>query len=123
VFTLVDAAPAVGFGVLDHTRAPKRGYASMRDACRPVLPMVDPRSGAVHVVNDTRRDLHDIVVEVTVDGRTRRFGGDTPADSLVYVGSVDLTEAVDVEVVLTHAAVGRVANRYPLLLLEAGRRS
>jgi beta-mannosidase len=123
VFTLADAAPAVGFGVLDHTRAPKRGYASLRDACRPVLAMVDPRTGAVHVANDTPRTLSEVVVEVTVDGRTRRFGGEAPADSLVYVGSVDVSEAVDVEVVLRHPALGRVPNRYPLLLLEAGRRT
>jgi beta-mannosidase len=123
MFTLVDPAPAVGFGVLDHERAPKRGYAALRDACRPVLAMVDPRTGAVHVVNDTRVDVTGVVVELTVDGRTRRFGGDVPADAIVYVGTVDLTDAVDVEVLLTHPVHGPVRNRYPLLLLEAGRRS
>ncbi len=123
MFTLVDPAPAVGFGVLDHERTPKRGYAALRDACRPVLATVDPRNGAVHVVNDTRTDLAEVVVELTVDGRTRRFGGDVPADTIVFVGNVDLTDAVDVEVLLTHPEHGRVRNRYPLLLLEAGRRS
>ena len=37
-----------------------------------------------------------------------------------YVGRVDVGDAVDVEVVLEHADVGRVANRYPLLALRAG---
>jgi beta-mannosidase len=123
MFTLVDPAPAVGFGVLDHQRAPKRGYAALRDACRPILPMVDPRTGAVHVVNDTRAWLRDVIVECTVDGRTRRFRGEVDHDDIAYVGTVDLTDAIDVEVSLTHPAHGRVRNRYPLLLLEAGRRS
>ena len=30
-------------------------------------------------------------------------------------------DAVDVEIVLTHADLGRIANRYPLVILEAGR--
>ena len=46
-----------GFGLLDHERVPKRAYAAVRDACRPVLAMVDPRTGNVHVVNDTRRAI------------------------------------------------------------------
>ena len=54
VFAFADPSPAVGFGVLDHERLPKRAYAAVRDACRAVLPMVDPRTGNVHVVNDSR---------------------------------------------------------------------
>ena len=121
VFCLADPSPAVGFGLVDHDRVPKRAYAAVRDACRPVLAMVDPRTGNVHVVNDTRRAVTAAAVEVAVDGRTRHWRGDIGADTVVFVGSVDLDDAVDVEVVLEHPATGRVANRYPLLILEAGR--
>jgi beta-mannosidase len=121
VFALADPGPAVGFGVVDHARVPKRGYGAVRDACRPVLPMVDPRTGNVHVVNDGRATIDDAVIEVAVDGRVRRWTGDVGTERAVFVGRVDLTDAVDVEAVLMHAAIGRVTNRYPLVVLEAGR--
>jgi beta-mannosidase len=121
LFCLADPSPAVGFGLLDHERAPKRAYAAVRDACRPVLPMVDPRTGNVHVVNDTRHAIVDAEVVASVDGRVRRWRGDLDADAVVFVGSADLDDAVDVEVVLEHPDAGRVANRYPLIILEAGR--
>jgi beta-mannosidase len=121
VFCLADPSPAVGFGLLDHERVPKRGYEAVRDACRPVLAMVDPRSGNVHVVNDTRQAMAGASVVVAVDGRTRHWLGDIDADAVVFIGAADLDDAVDVEVVLTHPDVGRIANRYPLVILEAGR--
>ena len=121
VFCLADPAPAVGFGLLDHDRVPKRAYAAVADACRPVLAMVDPRTGHVHVVNDTRRSIVDGEVMVAVDGRPRHWRGDIEADTVTFVGTADLDDAVDVEVVFTHPDVGRIANRYPLVLLEAGR--
>ena len=121
VFCLADPSPAVGFGLLDHDRVPKRAYGAVRDACRPVLAMVDPRTGNVHVANDTRRAIVDAEVVVAVDGRARQWRGDIDADAVVFVGSAELDDAVDVEVVLTHPDVGRVTNRYPLLIVEAGR--
>jgi beta-mannosidase len=121
VYAFADAHPAVSWAVLDHQRAPKRAYTSLRDACRPVLPMVDPRSGNVHVVNDLREGLPDAVVEVIVDGRVRRWQGDVGPDSITYVGQVQLGDAVDVEATLDHPTVDRIVNRYPLLVLEAGR--
>ena len=121
VFCLADPSPAVGFGLLDHDRVPKRAYAAVRDACRPVLAMVDPRTGNVHVVNDTRRTIVDAEVVVAVDGRVRQWRGDIDADDVVFVGAADLDDAVDVEVVLSQPEVGRIANRYPLVILEAGR--
>jgi len=121
VFCLTDPSPAVGFGLLDHDRVPKRAYAAVRDACRPVLAMVDPRTGNVHVVNDTRRSLVDAEVVVAVDGRVRQWRGDIAAREVVFVGAADIDDAVDVEVVLSQPDVGRVANRYPLVILEAGR--
>ncbi len=121
VFCLADPSPAVGFGLLDHDRVPKRAYGAVRDACRPILAMVDPRTGHVHVANDTRRTIADAEVVVSVDGRDRHWRGDIDADAVVFVGSAELDDAVDVEVVLTHADLGRIANRYPLVILEAGR--
>ncbi|HET9729799.1 MAG TPA: hypothetical protein VFR41_10285, partial [Acidimicrobiia bacterium] len=121
VFALHDPSPAIGFGILDHERTPKRAYDAVRDACRPVLPMIDPRTGSVHVVNDGTAAIRGAVIEAAVDGRIRRWTGDIPIDRAVFVGRVELTGAVDVEVVLMHAALGRVANRYPLIVLEAGR--
>ncbi|HEY5173427.1 MAG TPA: hypothetical protein VIK54_17025 [Acidimicrobiia bacterium] len=121
VFCLADPGPAVGFGLLDHDRVPKRAYGAVRDACRPVLAMVDPRTGNVHVANDGNRALVDAEVVVAVDGRARRWRGDIDADAVVFVGRADLDDAIDVEVVLSHPDVGRVANRYPLVIVEAGR--
>ena len=122
-FSLADPLPAVSWSVLDHERVPKRGYFAVRDACRPVLPMVEPRAGLVHVVNDTRTDVAGAVLEVSVDGRVTRWTGDIPADGIAFVGRVELADAVDVEAVLEHRDTGRVLNRYPLLALRAGARA
>ena len=122
MFAFADAHPAVSWSVLDHERSPKRAYVALREACRPMLPMVDPRTGNVHVVNDSRRHLAGATVEVVVDGHARHWEGDVPADGIVYVGHVDLGDTVDVETTLVHETFGRVVNRYPLLVLEAGRR-
>ena len=46
---------------------------------------------------------------------------DIDADAVTFVGAAELDDAVDVEAVVEHADVGRVANRYPLVTLEAGR--
>jgi len=121
VFCLADPGPAVGFGLLDHDRVPKRSYGAVRDACRPVLAMVDPRTGNVHVANDTNQTIVDAEVVVAVDGRARHWRGDIDADAVVFVGRAELDDAVDVEVVLSHPDVGRIANRYPLVIVEAGR--
>jgi len=118
-FMFADAQPLVSWSVLDHEREPKRGYIALRDACRPVLPMVEPRAGLVHVVNDTREALIDAEVEASADGRISRWAGDVRADGLAYVGRIDVAEAVDVEVTIEHPAVGRVVNTYPLLALRA----
>jgi beta-mannosidase len=121
MFAFADAHPAVSWSVLDHERSPKRAYTALRDACRPVLSMVDPRTGTVHVVNDTRTQLARATVQVVVDGHARHWEGDVPADSIVYVGRVDLGDTVDVETTFVHDRTGRIVNRYPLVLLEAGR--
>jgi beta-mannosidase len=117
-YFLVDMAPSISASVVDHARVPKRAYRALQRACRPVLPMLEPRRGLVHVVNDTRRPLPGATVTVSVDGRTTRFAGDVGVDSVTYVGTVDLADAVDVELMLEHPATGTVANRYPLVVLR-----
>ena len=119
-FCFADGAPGVTWSVLDHDRVPKAGYGALRDACRSVLPMLDPRTGAVHVANELRRPLPGAVVQTTVGGREWRFTGDVGADSLVFVGRVELPEdAVAAEVTLTHDEVGTVVNRYGPVVLAA----
>jgi beta-mannosidase len=119
MFSLADPQPLVSWSVLDHERNPKRGYFALRDACRPVLPLVEPRAGLVHVVNDTHEDWSDAEIHASVDGRVTRWTGSVAADSVAFVGRVDVAEAVDVEAVLQQARLGRIVNRYPLLALRA----
>ncbi|MDQ1521040.1 MAG: beta-mannosidase [Actinomycetota bacterium] len=120
-FCFADGHPAVTWSVLDHERAPKRGYAALRDACRPVLPMVEPRDGLVHVVSELREPLTGAIVEVQVDGRVHRWTGDVAADAVTFIARIELGDAVDVETSIEHPAVGRVTNRYPLIVLDACR--
>jgi hypothetical protein len=68
-----------------------------------------------------REPLVNAVVEVQVDGRAFRFAGDVEPDAVTYVGTVEIGDAIDVEVALDHPICGRVTNRYPLLVLDACR--
>jgi beta-mannosidase len=121
-FCFADSHPAVSASVLDHARVPKRGFDALRNACRPVLPMIEPRDGLVHVVSERREPLTNATVVVQIDGRAHRFRGDVAADAVTYIGRLELGDAVDVEVSIEHPATGRVENRYPLLVLDACRR-
>ena len=108
-------------GARPRTRPEARRTSRVRDACRPVLPMVEPRAGLVHVVNDTRdRPARRRCSRSSVDGRVTRWTGDIPADGIAFVGRVELADAVDVEVVLEHPTPAGSLNRYPLLVLRAG---
>jgi beta-mannosidase len=123
-FCFADGHPAVTWSVLDHERVPKAGFAALRDACRPVLAMVEPREGLVHVVSELRHGLSDAVIEVHAGGRTLgRWTGYVPGDGIAYVSDVDLEGADDVVATLSHPEVGRVENRYSSLILQAVRRS
>jgi beta-mannosidase len=123
-FCFADGHPAVTWSVLDHTRAPKRGYGALRDACRPVLPMVEPREGLVHVASELRHGLEDAVVDVHADGqRVGRWTGYVPADAVVFVAYVEIDTAVELVATLSHPEVGVVGNRYLPLVLDAVRRS
>jgi beta-mannosidase len=122
-FCFADGHPAVTWSVLDHARVPKSGYHALRDACRSVLPMLDPRTGNVHVASETRRPLADAVVTVTADGRRLgTFTGAIAADAVTFVGRVPLLpEAAVADVVLEHADTGRVENHYGTELLSRVR--
>ncbi|MGH8993093.1 MAG: glycoside hydrolase family 2 protein [Acidimicrobiia bacterium] len=119
-FCFADGAPGVTWSVLDHDRVPKAGFGALRDACRSVLPMLDPRTGALHVANELRRPLAGAVIEARLGGGEWRFTGDVAADSLAFVGRVEMPEGVSVaEVTLTHDDVGVVVNRYDPTVLAA----
>jgi beta-mannosidase len=119
-FCFADGHPAVTWSVLDHERVEKRGYAALRDACRPVLPMVEPRDGLVHVASERRDALAGAVIEVRGDARRLGcFTGDVDGDAVTYVGRVDLDGVGDASVALEHPAVGRIENRYDLLIFES----
>jgi hypothetical protein len=75
----------------------------------------------VHVISELREPLTDAVVEVHVDGRRHRFVGDVASDATTYIGTVEIGDAIDIEVTIEHPTCGRVTNRYPLLVLDACR--
>jgi beta-mannosidase len=110
---LADPQPAIAATLADHARTPKPAYRALRDACRPVLPMLDPRTGRVHVVNEGRSPVRDAVLEVTLPGARWRFGGSVGADGVTHVGVVDLGGARTARVVLASAGVDPVTNEYP----------
>lgn len=119
-FCLADGHPAVTWSVLDHQRMPKRAYAALRDACRPVLPVLDPRTGDVHVASELRQPLTGATVEAEVGERRWRWAGDVAADAVTFVGRVTLPPAAPTEparVRLDHPDVGTVTNDYATLLL------
>jgi beta-mannosidase len=121
-FCFADGHPGVTWSVLDHERLPKAGHAALADACRSVLPMLDPRTGHVHVANERRTPFPRAEIEVRVGDATWSFGGDLAADSLAYVGRVDIAEGTrSVVVTLRQADLGEVVNRYRSVLLTAGR--
>ena len=102
VFCLNDSQPAVSWSLLDHERVPKAAFEALRAACSPVLvtsqwpaPNYNPESKIsldVHVVNDLSQPLPGAIVEARLvwpgGGRTWRFGGDVPAGSCCFVGTV-----------------------------------
>jgi beta-mannosidase len=101
-FLFADAHPAVSFSVLGHDRQAKVGYASLADACRPVIVVADwlPRVVApgdevaldVHVVSDLRVPIDGATVVARLHwsggDRVWRWRGDVPADACVRVGRV-----------------------------------
>jgi beta-mannosidase len=118
-----DAQPAISWGVVDHQRQPKLADAAVRDACRPLLALVDPRTGDVHVVNDTRRPYTG-VVEIDVDGVVTRFEGEVAADGIAWVGRVEVSGArqvmtmLDADTPIVHRAP--ITDGWPLTGRSSG---
>lgn len=113
-----DREPAA---VLNPTRVPTAAYVALRDACRTVLPMLEPRSGHVHVANTSPVTLTNAEVSVTGYDATGavafglRFAGDVTADDVTYVGRVPLSLAAptgSVVLALTRNDGVTVTNRY-----------
>jgi beta-mannosidase len=120
-FCFADGYPAVTWSVLDHQRRPKAGHGALAQVCRTVLPMLDPRSGSVHVASELRRPLQGAVVRLKVGDRDWRWEGDIPADSLTYVGRGEVPPgASSAEVTLTHPLLGVVTNAYGPAVLAVG---
>ncbi len=112
-FCFADGHPSVTWSVLDHERRAKAGFAALRDACRTVLPMLEPRRGAIHVANESRETLTDATVEVEVDGRIRQLTGDIPARAVVRVGEAHLDHRTgEVRLRLRHRTISTVENGY-----------
>jgi len=112
-FCFGDGHPSVTWSVLDHERVPKQGYGALRDACRTVLPMLEPRTGQVHVVSESRVALPGAVVEAEVDGVRTSWAGDVPADDLVYIGTLEVPDdARRVDLTLRHPGRPDVLNSY-----------
>ncbi|MGD9998618.1 MAG: hypothetical protein AB7U39_16995, partial [Ilumatobacteraceae bacterium] len=100
--SLADPAPMISTAILDHERQPKLAFASVTDACRPVIVVADRMADRltagtgvaldVHVVNDLRHPLDEADCTATLRwaGGSHRWQwrGDVPADDCVRVGMV-----------------------------------
>ncbi len=116
-FCFADGHPAVTWSVLDHARVPKLGFGALRDACRSVTPMLEPRRGLIHVANETGERLDEATIEVTVDGTTTTFAGDVEPAAVTYIGRVHLDHRTgEVGLRLRHPSVGTVTSLYDDLL-------
>jgi beta-mannosidase len=116
-FCFADGHPSVTWSVLDAARIPKLGFEALRDACRSVTPMLEPRRGLIHVANETRERLVGAAVEVTIDGRTTTFVGDLEPAALTFIGRVHLDHRTgEVQLRLRHQSVGAVISVYDDLL-------
>ena len=84
------------------------------------LEMLDPRTGHVHVANELRTPFPGAEIEVRIRDWRWAFGGDLAADSLAYVGRVEIPAgAARIDVVLRQDGLGEVANGYGPVLLGA----
>ena len=104
-FFLADSAPAISASLLDHERTPKPAFAALRDACRPVIVVLerppehvhpgDHLSLDVHVVSDARIAFRDMVVRAHLSFGTESrhawsWSGAIEADSCARVGTLEI---------------------------------
>lgn len=135
LFAFADGHPAVSWSILDHRRSPKRSFDAVVDACRPVIVVADRMPDEVrpnermsldlHVVNDLRHELRDVVVTARLSwlgGETAwRFQGTVGADAVAHVGTLDISVpnspgALMLDVLLEHADAA-ASNRYEALVV------
>jgi beta-mannosidase len=104
VFSLNDPGPMVSWSLVDHERRPKRAWAELVAACRPVVVVASGLPDRVevgrrvqidlHVVNDRRTPIEPAVLDVTArwdTGERRwRFGGAAEADDCTFIGRIEL---------------------------------
>jgi beta-mannosidase len=154
-FCLADGYPSVTWSVLDADRRPKLGFEVLRAACRPVVVVADwlpdplaPGEALaldVHVVNDGRIALSDILVLAHLswreygatanliaedgDGHSPRathrwsWTGSVPADGVVRVGTIQaaapgFAAAVALELELSGREIDTITNRYDATVRE-----
>ena len=126
MFSLADPHPLVE---LVGARPRPRAQARLRRACATragrCSPMVEPRAGLVHVVNDTRDDLFATSrSRSSVDGRVTRWPGDVAGRRhRVRRPRRARRRGRRRSRPRTPDASAASSNRYPLLVLEAGRRA
>lgn len=102
-FAFMDGWPTISWSVLSYRRVPKAGYAALKRAMQPVLPMVELGTAwlettarsvelSAWLVNDTREELKDcrIVFGLRGAGRTIPLGeakAEVGADSIAPVSA------------------------------------
>ena len=111
------------WSVLDHERRPKRGHAALAAACRSVLPMLDPRTGHVHVANELRRPFPGAEIEVRIgEAHAGSSAATWPPTPWPTSARVDIPAgATAVDVALRQPDLGEITNRYGPTLLSAAR--
>lgn len=105
VWLLADLEPGGGWGLYDADRRPQPGLEELSAACAPLLPVLEPLPPHVHpgedlfldchLVSDLRVDLDEVQVHAVVSSdsgnRCHGWSGPVPADSVVRVGTLELT--------------------------------
>ena len=123
VFCLADPSPAVGFGLLDHERVPKRAYGSgaRRVPARARRWSIRARARARRE-RQPRRHRRRRDRRSSVDGRTRDVARrrSTPTPWCSSGRPTSTTPSTSRSCSRTPRSAGS-PNRYPLVILEAGR--
>lgn len=101
-----DGQPAISGALIDHTGRAKPALKALKASCRTILPMLDLRSGAVHVANESTVDIAGARLDVYRHQGSRatstrrliaRWRGTMPGSSVTFVGMLPLEfiESID----------------------------
>jgi beta-mannosidase len=132
--SLADPAPMMSTAILDHLRRPKLAFATVTDACRPVIVVADRIADRVpvgagialdiHVVSDAHHTLERAELTAALrwpGGRhVWKWQGDIPPDDCVRVGTIqfvvpDAPGGLWLDLTLDHDE-NVVTNRYESLI-------